>query len=106
MSKKEITDWLNWLNKLDQESWFTINHLINDYKNLEKKSVNKKQYVKDLKNLQQENEFLQRQTRHLRKQMQLQTQAISVLQQHIAAITGKNITDIQTEIEKMEYSTD
>ena len=37
--------------------------------------------------------------------MQLQTQAISVLQQHIAAITGKNITDIQTEIEKMEYST-
>ena len=36
LSKKEIGDRLNWLNKLDQESWFTINHLINDYKNLEK----------------------------------------------------------------------
>ena len=106
LSKKDLCDRIQWLNTLDQESWYTIKHIINDYKKLEKNSVDKISYQRDFKKLEDENSFLKSQAKYMRKQLHLQAQAISTLQHHIALMTGKSQGDILKEMENLKYIED
>ena len=38
LSKKQIYERLQWLNRLDEEHWFTIKHIVNDLKEVTKKN--------------------------------------------------------------------
>ena len=106
LSKKDLCNRIQWLNKLDQESWYTIKHVINDYKKLEKNSIDKRSYQRDIKKLEDENVFLKSQMKYLRNQLHLQSQAISTLQHHITLMTGRIQDDILKEIENLRYMDD
>ena len=106
LSKKDLCDRIQWLNTLDQESWYTIKHLVNDYKKIEKNSVDRKSYQRDFKKLEDENLFLKSQAKYMRKQLNLQAQAISTLQNHISLITGNSQGDILKESENLKYIDD
>ena len=49
LSKKQIYERLQWLYHLDEEHWFTIKHIVNDLKEVTKKTANIAENKKSLK---------------------------------------------------------
>ena len=58
LSKKQIYERLEWLNHLDEEHWFTIKHIVNDLKDISKKTANIAENKKSIKKLEDENKWL------------------------------------------------
>ena len=104
LSKKETVDRLNWLKALDEENGRCISHIVNDLKDVTKGSKKiKKRDETDFQVSKNLNNFYSKQIAYMKKQIDIQSKSIKVLQDHIIELTGKSVKDINGEIEKKNY---
>ena len=100
LSKKQVYERLQWLDRLDEEHWFTIKHIVNDLKELSKKTANIAENKKSIKKLEDENKWLSKKIHILQRNIETQNQSIKVLTKHICEIKGVDPDDA-VEVDKI-----